>query len=74
MNLHMLPLRNQRRSLAQTVSVNPKRDLTSMSIEDLMEMEVSPSQKALWWTENWPLVATTAGALGIIGYLIFKKK
>lgn len=45
-----------------------------MSIEDLMEIEVSPSQKALWWTENWPLVATTAGALGIIGYLIFKKK
>lgn len=80
MNLHMLPLRNQRRSLAQAVSVNPKQDLTNLSIDQLMQVEITPTQKiqdkmsSLWWTANWPLVATAVGALGVMGYLIFKKK
>lgn len=28
----------------------------------------------LWWQENWPLMAAGVGALGVVGYLVFKKK
>ncbi len=54
---------------------NPSQDLA-----DMMDQQVASFQQAqdtvskLWWQQNWPLVAVGVGALGVAGYLIFKKK
>lgn len=71
MNIPMATFGNQRSSLAQT-----KQDLTKLSMEELMDIEVAPSQKAsnLWWQANWPMVAAGLGVLGVLGYVVFKKK
>jgi len=36
--------------------------------------EAEDTLSKFWWQQNWPIVAIGAGTLGLVGYLVFKKK
>ena len=46
--------------------------LTQQAAADLQAAEAAASK--LWWSQNWPLLAGGAAALGLVGYLAFGKK
>ena len=53
---------------------------TPQDMTNLMKQQAATLQQTqdtlsnLWWQANWPIVATAIGAIGIVGYLIFRKK
>lgn len=66
---------------------NMQQAQPAVSIQDanqqmlsLMNQQAATLQQAqetasrLWWSQNWPLVAGGLGALGLVGYLVLRKK
>jgi hypothetical protein len=36
--------------------------------------QTTDALSSLWWSMNWPYVAAGIGALGLVGYLVLRKK
>lgn len=52
-----------------------QQDMTNMLKQQAATLqEAEDTLSKLWWQQNWPIVAIGAGTLGLVGYLIFKKK
>lgn len=52
-----------------------QQDLTNMVNQQAATLQqAQDTARNLWWSLNWPYLAVGAGALGVMGYLIFKKK